>query len=250
MTQHLDKLSEDDWENLPLFAFPVHLYPKGTRRLTARAVNQKQRCLMPFQRRPPLSRYRVQLYLPHIRFLGIAGYRATSPPFWGCRKIMLRGGGVLGGGIASQCYPLHCRALLGGFCSLSAAKSRLSGSQSGERTAQNQWRMLKTDTPQVRGEEPQLLWTIIGKIHTGAHKRWLKPQILRENRAKNRFLRTSQPRGGRRNSPERAFLGLSLRWKWPYTEWETGPVKKNPGKMLQKMENGPRPEMATTWPLK
>ena len=76
--------------------------------------------------------------------------------------------------------------------------------------------------------------TFFGEIQTGAHKRGLKPQIFRENRAKilpeksglfgpdwslfraygglfgadwDRFLRTSQPRGGSKSSPDRAFLG-------------------------------------------
>ena len=30
--------------------------------------------------RPPLSRYRVSLYLSHLCFSGIAGYRAIPPP--------------------------------------------------------------------------------------------------------------------------------------------------------------------------
>ena len=83
----------------------------------------------------------------------------------------------------------------------------------------------------------------IGKIQTGAYKRGLKPQIFRENRAKilpgksglfgpdwslfrpyrglfgadwDRFLRTSQPRGGSKNSPERAFLGpIGAFWAKP-----------------------------------
>ena len=77
----------------------------------------------------------------------------------------------------------------------------------------------------------------------GAHKWGLKPQILRENRAKilpgksglfgpdwslfkayqglfgadrDRFLRTSQPGGGSKNSPERAFLGpIGAFWPKP-----------------------------------
>ena len=84
----------------------------------------------------------------------------------------------------------------------------------------------------------------VGEIQTGAHKRGLKPQIFREIRAKilpeksglfgpdrerpfqgyrglsgadwDRFLRTSQPRGGSRNSPERAFLGpIGAFWAKP-----------------------------------
>ena len=79
---------------------------------------------------------------------------------------------------------------------------------------------------------------------SGAHKRGLrKPQIFRENRAKSlpgksglfgpdwslfrayrglfgadwdRFLRTSQPQGGNKNSPERAFLGpIGAFWAKP-----------------------------------
>ena len=82
-----------------------------------------------------------------------------------------------------------------------------------------------------------------GKIQTGAYKRGLKPQIFRENRAKilpgksglfgpdwslfrpyrglfgadwDRFPCTSQPRGGSKNSPERAFLGpIGAFWAKP-----------------------------------
>ena len=63
---------------------------------------------------PALSRYREKLYLSHLRFLGIAGYRAI-PPLLGVSQKCVEGGGVngavLGGGIASQCCPLRYRAL-------------------------------------------------------------------------------------------------------------------------------------------
>ena len=86
-------------------------------------------------------------------------------------------------------------------------------------------------------------YSSLGEIQTGAHKRGLKPQIFRENRAKilpgksglfgpdwslfrvyrglfgadrDRFLHTSQPRVGGRNSPERAFLGpIGAFWAKP-----------------------------------
>ena len=55
---------------------------------------------------PPLSHYRVETYLSHLRFLGIAGYRAIPPPFGGIAKLC-RGGGVRGawGGIACSSVP-------------------------------------------------------------------------------------------------------------------------------------------------
>ena len=64
---------------------------------------------------------------------------------------------------------------------------------------------------------------LIGEIQMGAHKRGLKPQIFRDwnlfraYRADwDRILRTSQPRGGRRHSPERAFLGpIGAFWAKP-----------------------------------
>ena len=45
------------------------------------------------------------------------------------------------------------------------------------------------------------------------------------------------------------FVRLSLRARWPSTEWETGPAPKS-AKNGKKMENGPRPEMAEKWPPK
>ena len=48
---------------------------------------------------PPLSHYKVWLYLSHLRFLGIAGYHAI-PPLLGVSQKYVEGGGgrgVLGG---------------------------------------------------------------------------------------------------------------------------------------------------------
>ena len=101
---------------------------------------------------------------------------------------------------------------------------------------------------ETKHETPQKIRDIsepnnFGEIQTGAHKQGLKPQIFRENRGKilpgksglfgpdwslfrayrglfgadwDRFLRTSQLRGGSRNSPEKAFLGpIGAFWAKP-----------------------------------